>query len=66
MNPVTSPDREAAAIGRRRRITARTRLDFWFDAILLLGFTLAYSYASPGSRSTSGWASGSARPWCCT
>jgi hypothetical protein len=48
MNPVTSPDREAAAVGRRRRITARTRLDFWFDATLLLGFTLAYSYGFTG------------------
>jgi hypothetical protein len=47
MNPVTSPDREAA-VGRRRRITARTRLDFWFDAILMLGFTLAYSYGFTG------------------
>ena len=47
MNPVASPDREAA-VGRRRRITARTRLDFWFDAILLLGFTLAYSYGFTG------------------
>jgi len=47
MNPVTAPDREAA-VGRRRRITARTRLDFWFDAILMLGFTLAYSYGFTG------------------
>ena len=33
---------------RRRRIAARTRLDFWFDAILLLGYTLAYSYGFTG------------------
>jgi hypothetical protein len=53
--PVTSPDPEISATrgrsyrrGRRRRIAARTRLDFWFDAILLLGFTLAYSYGFTG------------------
>jgi len=38
----------APAAGRRRRVAARTRLDFWFDAILLLGFTLAYSYGFTG------------------
>ncbi len=38
----------APAAGRRRRITARTRLDFWFDAVLLLGFALAYSYGFTG------------------
>jgi hypothetical protein len=32
----------------RRRIAARTRLDFWFDAALLLGYTLAYSYGFTG------------------
>ena len=48
MNPVTSPDRETSAVARRRRIAARTRLDFWFDAVLLLGFTLAYSYSFTG------------------
>jgi hypothetical protein len=48
MNPVTSPDRETSAVARRRRIAARTRLDFWFDAVLLVGFTLAYSYVFTG------------------
>ena len=48
MNPVTSPDREASATGRRRRIAARTKLDFWFDVVLLVGFTLAYSYGFTG------------------
>ncbi len=38
----------APAAGRRRRITARTRLDFWFDAVLLLGFTLAPACSFPG------------------
>jgi hypothetical protein len=33
---------------RRRRIAARTRLDFWFDLSLLLGFTIAYSYGFTG------------------
>jgi hypothetical protein len=46
--PATSPDRLAPAAGRRRKIAARTRLDFWFDAALLLGFTLAYSYGFTG------------------
>ncbi len=38
----------APAAGRRRKVAARTRLDFWFDAVLLLGFTLAYSYGFTG------------------
>ncbi len=33
---------------RRRRVAARTRLDFWFDAALLAGYTLAYSYSFTG------------------
>ena len=33
---------------RRRRISGRARLDFWFDAVLLLGYTLAYSYGFTG------------------
>jgi hypothetical protein len=49
---VTSPASTAAAPaaerGRRRRIAARTRLDFWFDAVLFLGYTLAYSYSFTG------------------
>ena len=39
----TTPDR-----GRRAQVAARTRLDFWFDAVLLLGYTLAYSYGFTG------------------
>jgi hypothetical protein len=38
----------APAAGRRRRIAARRQLDFWFDAVLLVGFTLAYSYGFTG------------------
>ena len=46
--PATVPDRVAPAAGRRQRVAARTKLDFWFDAILLVGFTLAYSYGFTG------------------
>ncbi len=45
---VTSRPGPAAGTGRRRRVAARTRLDFWFDAVLLAGFTLAYSYGFTG------------------
>jgi hypothetical protein len=31
-----------------RRVAARTRLDFWFDAAILVGFTVAYSYGVTG------------------
>jgi hypothetical protein len=31
-----------------RRILARTRLDFWLDALLLVAYTLAYSLAFIG------------------
>ena len=75
--PVTSADHEAPATrgrsyrrrlaaGRRRRIAARTRLDFWFDAVLLLGFTLAYSYSFTGIGIHECWASGWEPPCCCT
>ena len=46
--PVTSELRAAPEAGRRRRIAARTRLDFWFDAVLLVAYTLAYSYGFTG------------------
>ena len=45
---VSSPADAAPATSRRRRIAARTRLDFWFDAVLFLGYTLAYSYGFTG------------------
>jgi len=32
----------------RRNAVARARIDFWFDAVLLLGYTLAYSYGFTG------------------
>ena len=47
-SPLASPADAAPNPGRRRRIAARTRLDFWFDAVLLLGYTLAYSYGFTG------------------
>jgi hypothetical protein len=34
--------------GRRARVAARTRLDFWFDAVILVGYTIAYSYGFTG------------------
>ena len=44
----TSPAGTISGAARRRGIAARTRLDFWFDAVLLLGYTLAYSYGFTG------------------
>ena len=32
----------------RRQVLARTRLDFWLDAVLLVAFTLAYSLGFTG------------------
>jgi hypothetical protein len=29
-------------------VPARTRLDFWFDAVILVGYTVAYSYGFTG------------------
>jgi Domain of unknown function (DUF4405) len=43
-----TPTDAATEPTRRRRIAARTRVDFWFDAVLLLGYTLAYSYGFTG------------------
>jgi len=37
-----------AVTGSRRRVAARTRLDFWFDAALLVAYTLAYSIGFTG------------------
>ncbi len=45
---VSSPAAAGPATGRRRKIAARTRLDFWFDVVLFLGYTLAYSYGFTG------------------
>jgi len=39
---------EPPVTASRRRILARTRLDFWLDALLLVAFTLAYSLGFTG------------------
>ena len=48
--PVLRPAARETAAGSasRRRVVARTRLDFWFDAALLAGYTLAYSIGFTG------------------
>jgi Domain of unknown function (DUF4405) len=46
--PLTSAADPVSGLDRRRRIAARTRLDFWFDLVLLVGYTLAYSYGFTG------------------
>ena len=43
-----SPAGTTSHRGRRARVAARTRLDFWFDAVLLAGYTVAYSYGFTG------------------
>ena len=45
---VSPPARAVPAPARRRRVAARTRVDFWFDLVLLAGFTIAYSYGYTG------------------
>jgi hypothetical protein len=44
--PTSLADRPATA--SRRRVLARTRLDFWLDALLLVAYTLAYSLGFTG------------------
>ena len=44
--PTSLTDRPGT--GGRRRILARTRLDFWLDALLLVAYTLAYSLGFTG------------------
>jgi Domain of unknown function (DUF4405) len=44
----SSPAGTAPPGGRRARVAARTRLDFWFDAVILAGYTVAYSYGWTG------------------
>jgi len=49
MNAGTSPSlTDPPATVSRRRILARTRLDFWLDALLLVAYTLAYSLGFTG------------------
>jgi hypothetical protein len=44
----TAPQTEAKPAAGRRQVLARTRLDFWLDAALLVGYTLAYSFGFTG------------------
>jgi hypothetical protein len=44
----TTPATDSPATASRRRILARTRLDFWLDALLLVAYTLAYSLGFTG------------------
>ena len=45
METIASPPGTAPA---RRRIPVRTRLDFWFDGVLLVAYTLVYSLGFTG------------------
>lgn len=43
-----APPANGAAVTSRRRASARMRLDFWFDAVLLVAYSLAYSIGFTG------------------
>ena len=44
----TAPETADKPAVSRRQVLARTRLDFWLDAAVLVGFTGAYSYGFTG------------------
>lgn len=44
----TTPARVTAQGSRRAGVATRTRLDFWLDAVILVGYTVAYSYGFTG------------------
>ena len=44
----TAPETKDRPAASRRQVLARTRLDFWLDAAVLVGYTLAYSYGFTG------------------
>jgi hypothetical protein len=48
METTRAPRSTPAGAGPRRRVPARTRLDFWFDGVLLAAYTLAYSLGFTG------------------
>jgi hypothetical protein len=43
-----TPAADSPVTASRRRILARTRLDFWLDALMLVAYTLAYSLGFTG------------------
>ena len=43
-----SPGTATGVTARRRRALVRARLDFWLDAVILVGYTLAYSFGFTG------------------
>jgi hypothetical protein len=43
-----APTASAGTAPARRRVPARTRLDFWFDGVLIVAYTLAYSLGFTG------------------
>jgi hypothetical protein len=43
----SAPERETAP-APRQRVLARTRLDFWLDGSILVGYTFAYSFGFTG------------------
>ena len=44
----TAPETTDRPAVSRRQVLARTRLDFWLDAAVLVGYTVAYSYGFTG------------------
>jgi hypothetical protein len=44
----TAPETTDRPAASRRQVLARTRLDFWLDAAVLVGYTVAYSYGFTG------------------
>ena len=51
----TTPAADSPVTAGRRRILARTRLDFWLDALLLVAYTLAYSLGFTGIATHEWW-----------
>jgi hypothetical protein len=47
-NSATAPPNGTATRRRLSRAVARTRFDFWFDAVILVGYMVAYSYGFTG------------------
>jgi hypothetical protein len=44
----SAPEEAAGRTVGRRQILARTRLDFWLDAAIFVGYTFAYSFGFTG------------------